>query len=36
MAGLAAAAGAVMVAPASGDDAPSPWQIGCYTRPWAA
>jgi sugar phosphate isomerase/epimerase len=35
VAGVAAAAGAVMVAPASGDD-PSPWQIGCYTRPWAA
>jgi sugar phosphate isomerase/epimerase len=35
VAGIAAAAGAMMVAPAFGDE-PSQWQIGCYTRPWAA
>jgi sugar phosphate isomerase/epimerase len=35
VAGIAAAAGTAMVAPAFGDE-PSQWQIGCYTRPWAA
>jgi sugar phosphate isomerase/epimerase len=35
VAGIAAAAGSVTVSPAFGDE-PSQWQIGCYTRPWAA
>jgi sugar phosphate isomerase/epimerase len=35
VAGMFAAAGAAVVAPARADE-PLRWQIGCYTRPWAA
>ncbi len=35
VAGVLATAGAAMAAPALADE-PLRWQIGCYTRPWAA